>query len=151
MNAVYNYENRRNDWSPFSELQREMNRIFSSPVCEIQEGAEDYLLTLEVPGVPKDKLEIGVRDEALTVKGERPNHGKFTRSFSLPAGTDAEKIEASCEDGLLRIVVPKPAAAKPKQIKISNTATPGLLTRWFGHSKEKKEEQYSSPPTQAAS
>ena len=87
----------------------------------------------ELPGVEKDKIAIDVNGRVLTVKGERSSdnevnqdndyrrersYGRFERSFSLPDGTDSEKIRAEYKDGVLTLNIPKPESSKTKQISV---------------------------------
>jgi HSP20 family protein len=144
-------------WSPTPSARRSREMDWS-PACEVLEKNGDYLLTLEVAGTPKEKLKLEVDENRLTISGEREsetfsddegNHyserrfGKFQRSFSLPAGTDVDRIEASYQDGLLRIHVPKAASTQPKRIEITdqssnNPDSPGLLAKWIGNGSSKK-------------
>lgn len=128
------------------------------PVCDVEELSDHYLLSLEMPGMKKEDIKLEVHEGQLTVSGERQTessqrqesqryserrYGKFQRSFTLPVGIDADKVEANYQDGVLRIVVPKTESAKPRQIKIGNGGS-----RFFGkfltQPKEAKEEVHSS-------
>ena len=90
-------------------------------------------MTVELPGVEADDLEITLEDGLLTIQGERHfahdsseqqfhrierRYGAFRRSITLPAQVQAEQIEASFENGVLQIVVPKMEEAKPKRIQV---------------------------------
>lgn len=109
------------------------NRWAWNPVVDIYEGEGSYVVTAEIPGVDKKDIEIDVKDRILTLKGERTtdtkvdedhyyrrerHHGRFERTFSLPADVDADKIDASFKDGVLKIEIPKPEEKKPKQITV---------------------------------
>jgi HSP20 family protein len=111
-----------------------------TPACDVEEDKDRFLLTLEMPGVKKEDLRIEVLDNQLVVRGERRDErkgrdgaaryserrfGKFERSFALPAGIDASRIEASYEDGMLQLRVPKAEAAKPRTIRIQDRAVQG--------------------------
>ena len=104
-----------------------------NPVVDIYEGEGSYVVTAEIPGVDKKNIEIDVKDRILTLKGERSaenevdedhyyrrerSHGRFERTFSLPADVDTDKIDASFKDGVLKIEIPKPEERKPKQITV---------------------------------
>jgi HSP20 family protein len=140
-----------------NELRREMDRLFDGafsreasspaqwqPACDVTEGEDHYLLTLEVPGVPKDQIKIEVVDRQINVSGERKlepqsgawyserRFGGFFRSFTLPSGVDGSKIEAHHQDGILRILVPKAESARPRQIKIAEGGQPGFLKKLLG-------------------
>jgi HSP20 family protein len=137
-------------WDPFQDLlsiQDEMNQLFGrvfgqqsgpgqrawAPALDIAERPDAYLLTVEVPGVKPEDLDITLEGGVLTVQGERRfqdestdqqwhrverRYGAFRRSITLPSQTQADKIEASFEDGLLHITVPKTDAAMPKRIEV---------------------------------
>jgi HSP20 family protein len=104
-----------------------------APALDISERKDAYLVTVELPGVEADDLEITLEDGLLTIQGERQfaqesseqqfhrverRYGAFRRSITLPAQVQAEQIEASFENGVLRIVVPKMEEAKPKRIQV---------------------------------
>ena len=87
----------------------------------------------DLPGVDPKDVEIALDGNRLTVKGERKaehagkdggyfhqerSYGSFARSFMLPKGIEAEKIEASAKNGTLEVVVPFPAEVKPKRIPV---------------------------------
>jgi HSP20 family protein len=103
------------------------------PALDISERKDAYLVTVELPGVKMDDLEITLEDTLLTIQGERHfahdsseqqfhrverRYGAFRRSITLPAQVMAEGIEASAEDGVLQILVPKMEEAKPKRIQV---------------------------------
>jgi HSP20 family protein len=133
-----------NDWS---QLQREMNRLFNRfgdrvdwptlaaayPPVNVWEDKEKLSVEAELPGMQLDKLEIYVSEgNQLTIQGERPQlssdkgtwHrqergvGKFSRTITLPVLVDAEKVEARFENGILHVALPKSETAKPRQIKV---------------------------------
>ena len=121
---------------------RNLDRFFDDAVtavvphteaaCDIEENATHYLLNFDVPGVTKENLKIELKENVLTISGERKNlrdeknkshlveriHGKFYRAVTLPTEVDANKIEAAYRDGVLQVSVPKAEAAKPRQIPI---------------------------------
>jgi HSP20 family protein len=104
-----------------------------SPALDISERKDAYLVTVELPGVETDDLEITMEDGLLTIQGERHfahdsseqqfhrverRYGAFRRSITLPAQVQAEQIEASFDNGVLQILVPKMEEAKPKRIQV---------------------------------
>jgi HSP20 family protein len=104
-----------------------------APALDISERKDAYLVTVELPGVDAEDLEITMEDGLLTIQGERHfahdsseqqfhrverRYGAFRRSITLPAQVQAEQIEASFENGVLQIVVPKMEEAKPKRIQV---------------------------------
>jgi HSP20 family protein len=104
-----------------------------APALDISERKDAYLVTVELPGVEAEDLEITMEDGLLTIRGERHfahdsseqqfhrverRYGAFRRSITLPAQVQAEQIEASFDNGVLQILVPKMEEAKPKRIQV---------------------------------
>ena len=106
-----------------------------SPSADISETDQEYLIRASLPAVRKEDVSVTVEDGMLTVSGERRQreeqkdekfhkvesfYGSFSRSFSLPEGTDPSAIRAESKDGVLTIHVPKmkAAARKPTTIKV---------------------------------
>jgi HSP20 family protein len=104
-----------------------------APALDISERKDAYLVTVELPGVEPDDLEITLEDGLLTIQGERHfahdsteqqfhrverRYGAFRRSITLPAQVQAEQIEASFDNGVLQIMVPKMEEATPKRIQV---------------------------------
>jgi len=103
------------------------------PVTDVYETEEAYHIEMEVPGINKEDIKIEVKDNTLTVRGERSldnednskNYsrserirGSFTRSWGLPKTADQENIAAENKDGLLTITLSKKAEVQPKTIDI---------------------------------
>jgi len=129
-------------WRELNQLRREMDRLFESamgrreiayPPCNVWSGDEDILVTCELPGVAKDDVNISVTGDTLTISGERKaddkvdqatyhrrerGTGSFSRSVQLPGRVEAEKVDASYEDGVLTLRLPKAAEEKPRKIEI---------------------------------
>ena len=110
-----------------------------APALDISERKDAYLVTVELPGVEPDDLQITLEDGLLTVQGERHfahdsseqhfhrverRYGTFRRSITLPAHVMADGIEASVDNGVLQILVPKMEEATPKRIQVR----PGRMT-----------------------
>lgn len=109
-----------------------------SPLVDVFEDADAITLKVEVPEVDAKDVEITVDGNTLTLKGERKleneekrdgyhrierTYGAFSRSFTLPSTVEAENIRAESKDGVLRIVLPKKAETRPRQIKVGVAAT----------------------------
>lgn len=103
------------------------------PAVELSENDHSYTVTVEVPGVNKDDVHVDLHEGMLVIHGEKKSereekkergryiersYGSFSRSFTLPADANADRLEASFKDGVLKIVVPRSEAAKPRQIAI---------------------------------
>lgn len=138
-------------YSPtFRSLRREIDRLFDdllnpseenetrmsmwSPHTDISETDDRYVLRMDMPGLSRSDLNIELRNDTLTVSGERKNeheesrenfhrversYGRFFRSFTLPNAGDTEKVKAQMKDGVLTIEIPKREESKPRRIEIS--------------------------------
>jgi HSP20 family protein len=108
-----------------------------TPPVDVYEDEHNLVLKLEVPGMNDEDLKISLENNTLTVTGERKfdkeekeenfhrierRYGTFTRTFRLPTTVDTESVEAGYDKGILKVTLAKRAEAKPKQIKIGNTA-----------------------------
>jgi len=118
---------------PFEEGVTRAPLAFT-PATDIYEDDEALQLKFELAGVdPKDVL-IRLDQGVLTVKGERKlehegskghyrhrdcSYGTFNRRFLVPPSVDTDQIQAESKDGVLRVRLPKKAAAKPKSIRVS--------------------------------
>lgn len=140
-------------WDPFRDLisiQDRMNRLFEQtlartreeegiaastwmPAVDIYETPDQVVMKAELPGLTREDIEINVRDNALSLRGQRKfekdvkeenylrierAYGSFQRSFTLPVTIQQDKIKAVFRDGVLELTLPKAEEARPKQIKI---------------------------------
>jgi HSP20 family protein len=109
-------------------------RGFWTPAIDMYEGDEAFTVKAELPGFSKDDVQVEIKDNRLTLKGERKRetdvkdaqyhrvervYGAFERSIRLPAVVDADKAEATFKDGVLKLKLPKAEEAKPKPITIT--------------------------------
>ena len=116
-----------------ADVQGEETRAWMPPV-DVQETPDAYLFHAELPGLTKDDINITLENNVLRLSGERKlekdakkenyhrverTYGTFTRSFTLPTQVDADKVQASFENGILTVAVPKAEQAKPRKIAIS--------------------------------
>jgi HSP20 family molecular chaperone IbpA len=102
-----------------------------APPVDIHESREDFLLLADLPGVQQADLTVRLDQGELSFEGLRRRRGLgellagrdedvlFRRSFTLPGGIDADKIEANLVSGVLRLRIPKAAAFKPRQITVT--------------------------------
>ncbi len=103
------------------------------PPVNLYDDGESFLVRTELPGVDKDTLEISVKGDQLTLRGERkqqaanPNAayhrresegGQFRRVVTLPQPVDADKITASFKNGVLEVVLPRVPEAQPRRIAV---------------------------------
>ena len=140
-------------WDPLRELtglKDRLNRLFESamrrggvpgssdlsgwsPAIDLREEAGAFLLTAEIPGVPRQDVTLRVEGRTVIVEGERRSggptrgaellrmersYGPFSRSFALPAGVDPAKSRATLRQGVLEIRMPKATRAKSAAVKV---------------------------------
>jgi HSP20 family protein len=138
-------------WDPFREiaaLQNDMSRFMGAfreggngatqdrtwvPALDVWETENDIVYSLDLPGIPEEKVSVEFENGALTVSAERERSsdvkqdgfyryerrvGSFARSISLPEGVTEDGIKASFADGVLEVRVRKPEEAKPHRIEI---------------------------------
>jgi HSP20 family protein len=104
----------------------------TTPAATVHSTTDGWTLELEMPGVPRDAVEISCHDDMLTVIGRRPatteepaplhaeiDHSDYQRAFRLDPAIDAAAITASMEQGLLTLVLPKAEAAKPRKVAVA--------------------------------
>ena len=104
------------------------------PAVDVFEKEDRFVVKVEPPGMKEDDIDVSVVGDTLSIKGEKKteteiqeegyyrcerNYGSFYRSIPLPSNVDANKIEASFEDGVLEVALPKSAKIKPKKIAVS--------------------------------
>jgi len=128
-------------------LQGDVNRLFErfggatgdaaqrrwTPPLDIHEEQDHFVVRCDLPGLAEQDVEIEVENRVLRIAGERRTgrdakregyrrieraYGRFERMLTLPDGVDADAIEASFDRGVLQLLVPKPAQAKPRRIQI---------------------------------
>jgi len=106
-----------------------------SPSVDIFETEGEIVVKAELPGMDRKDIQLNLENNILSLRGERKftketkdenyhrierSYGVFSRSFSIPATVDEEKIRADYKDGVLKIFLPKKEQARPKQIKIAS-------------------------------
>ncbi|MCW2883986.1 MAG: hypothetical protein QOE54_3107 [Streptosporangiaceae bacterium] len=101
-----------------------------TPLADVAETDDSYVIELELPGVDKDHVDIQMNDNELIVTGELVQKergrlrrrtrrvGRFEYRVVLPGDVNAEQVSANLSEGVLAITVPKAAAAKPRHVEI---------------------------------
>ena len=132
-NKMFNSLGNRFGFGNGDDVDKEYENAVWSPLSDIYEDKNNYILTLDLPGINKDNVKISYVDGQLNISGERKNekeskdgtyhrversYGKYFRSFSLPKEIKDDKIDAEFKDGQLTITVPKAEEVKPKEIDI---------------------------------
>ena len=134
-------------WTPllnFPELGEDLGRWFDAPIngsdststfmpkLDIVQTADALQFYADLPGFEKEDVSIEIEEGRLTLSGERSMDeeyqnslvraeratGSFTRTFRLPSHVDAAKAKASFKNGVLKLVLPKLEAAKPRKVEI---------------------------------
>lgn len=135
-------------WNSFSQLDRLFDQVVNdvmgkpvggslltpgfTPSVDVRSSESELCLSLDVPGLKQEDLELNVENGVLTIKGERKyngspeerawlgrRYGAFTASYALPDYVDTNALSAQLSDGVLTIRAPKHERAKPKKIPIS--------------------------------
>ncbi|NNN07334.1 MAG: Hsp20/alpha crystallin family protein [Elusimicrobia bacterium] len=103
------------------------------PRADIRETDKEYILDVVLPGVKKEDVKVEMKDDVLTVSGEKKSekeekgktwlrressYGSFVRSFALPEGLHPEDVKASCKDGVLTLTMRKPAEVKSRGVSV---------------------------------
>lgn len=125
-------ERRFNGFLP-AEWKEEMNLSGFSPAVNTREDDKAYYIHADLPGVDKKDIHIDLKDNMLTLSGERKHkeeikekdyyklesfYGKFQRSFTLPDDADGNSIDAKTENGVLNITISKTAPKETKKIEV---------------------------------
>src|SRR2546430_17134665 len=122
----------RGDWNR-AGLQEHAEPTEHVPQSESYLDGNSFRIKVDLPGIDPQELELTVKDNQLTLKGERKaaqeqqngnrlqqevRYGAFARTFTLPEGVRAEEVHARAHYGVLEITVPLPAAQMPKKIPV---------------------------------
>lgn len=141
---------------PVSQLHREIDRLFDeafsgfpgvfrnrwewpeetslilSPSIDIKESETDYVVSVEVPGVAKDDVDIRLEGNRLTIRGEKKqekkedkenyhcverHYGSFERTLTLPQDANVDDVSANFKDGVLTIDIKRKAKSAPKEVR----------------------------------
>jgi len=115
-------------WNEWFDTSSALGRAITVPAVNITENVNDYNISVAAPGLKKNDFHINVDGNMLTISAEKEetkeekeeenytrkeyNYSSFSRSFTLPQEVNREKIEASYEDGVLKLVLPKKEEVK---------------------------------------
>ena len=119
---------RRNDYFEYSTTCRG-----SYPAIDLFQKDDDTVLTIELPGVKKEDINIEIKDNLFRISGERKidypekasvhrlerRNINFDRTIKLPIRVNTEKVAAEYENGVLKVKLPRAESDKPKQIKVA--------------------------------
>ncbi len=130
--------------APLLDMRRELDRIFDAfaelpvsagltafPPVNVFEDGEKLVVEAELPGLKMEDLDISASADELTIKGKRVEEksdaafhrrervmGEFVRVLSLPTDVDADRVEATLQDGVLTVTLPKAAVARTRKITV---------------------------------
>ena len=133
---------------PFSAFRQQMNEMFENfyrhfelgtyegwaPPVNVLEEEGRVCVTAELPGMEENEIEVSVKEGVLTIKGEKKEpkgykpenyfraerqYGRFVREIELPCEVETEKIDASCKNGVLTVMLPKSKEAEKEVKKIA--------------------------------
>jgi HSP20 family protein len=120
-------------WSNNDYTGEDIKEGIWQPAVDIYETADSIVIKAELPDIEQKDIDVRIEDNLLTIKGERKHEsdvkkenyhrieryfGSFQRSFKLPATVQQEKVAATCEKGVLTVILPKKEEIKPKQITV---------------------------------
>jgi HSP20 family protein len=137
-------------WTPWTELaglHRDLDSIFGRvfgktaarqsvdsfvPAADVRRVGDKWMLSMALPGISPDKLEIDVVGRTLRVRGDRMateksksepiiseiSYGRFDRELTLPEDIDSQHVEATYRHGMLELVLPLSEGAKSRRIEV---------------------------------
>jgi HSP20 family protein len=134
-------------WEEMNRVQRELDRMVDAfkpdhswnasafPAINAWTNDDEEIVTAELPGAEPNDIEITIVNDVLTITGERKvtepadeiryhrrerYNGKFTRSIQLAFPVDSDHVTASYEHGVLRVVLPRAEADRPRKISVKS-------------------------------
>jgi HSP20 family protein len=155
--ALVRWEPVRELTSIQSEMNRLFNTFFDTPTTgngagnglrrwipamDLVETDEHFVLKADLPGLTEADVNVEVEDNVLILSGERKAEhedkregyvrverafGSFRRSLTLPEGIDPEAVQASFDNGVLEVRIPKPEERKPRKVAIQVGERPAAI------------------------
>ncbi len=135
-------------FQPFAEFEREIDRLFGGRLTgssqssasvavplDVQEDQNGLTVTVDLPGVRKEDIQVAYDDGILTIAAERKTttdskedgylrreryQGRFERRLAVRTPINVDAIKATYKEGVLHLTLPKTEAAKPKQISVGD-------------------------------
>ena len=104
-----------------------------TPTVDIREDQNHLTITMDLPGVRPEDVKLSLENQVLSISGEKQtanqekdeqwhrwerSYGRFERTFTLPQTVDAERIEATTDNGVLTVRLPKSEKARPREIPV---------------------------------
>jgi HSP20 family protein len=133
-------------WDPLYEIERIFSQLGAaegsgdvanlsdgfSPIADVEEADDSYVIDLELPGVKKDDVEISVAGRRVIISGQRKEKervgvmrrrerlvGSFRFEIELPTELDEQSVTASLDDGVLNVRIPKRNDDRARRIQVS--------------------------------
>ncbi len=109
-------------------------RLDGTPATEMYDREDKFVVRVELPGVKKEDIKVSFLGDTLTISGElgvesevKPEdyyhcercYGSFARAITIPGAIETENIEATYDNGILEITLPKVMETKPKKVEIA--------------------------------
>jgi len=100
------------------------------PAADVKREGDKWMVSIAVPGISPDKLDVDIVGRTLRVRGERSSeektepvmseivYGRFEREFTLPEDIDAQHVQATYRHGMLELVLPLKESAKPYRVEV---------------------------------
>ena len=123
-------------WDPFQEMPRRWLGGEESayiPTFDVKEEKDAFVFKADLPGIKEQDVDVSITGNRLTVSGKRQeekvdesesyycrerSYGSFSRSFTLPDSVNSDQIQASMQEGVLSLRIPKSPEAQPKKIAL---------------------------------
>jgi len=140
-----NMTRHNNPWGFFDQLQHELHNPAVkrtaheshdwAPAVDVKENDKNYTLLIDVPGIDPKDIDVSMEKGVLAIKGQRDknetidgenykrverSYGSFARYFDLPESADAENIEATANNGVLTVTIPKQEVAVSRRIEVKH-------------------------------
>ncbi|HZN99179.1 MAG TPA: Hsp20/alpha crystallin family protein [Gemmatimonadales bacterium] len=128
---------------PFSEQGNVITSTWFAPT-DVSESENTLRISMELPGVDPSDVRLSLENNVLTIRGEKKQqseennervhrfertYGMFERTFALPNTVDPDQIEARYENGVLLVTIPRAERAKPREIRVSTSASGSTQVR----------------------
>ena len=127
------FDRRMRDFAwPFRRFRRPIMEAWL-PDIDVFEREGKIVVRADLPGMRAEDVEVSVEGDLITITGKREEEkevkeenyycserafGEFSRTVRLPEGSTAEEIEATCSEGVLEVMIPKPSAPEAKSVKV---------------------------------
>lgn len=140
LSPFFNYRSPSADiFADFEKLFAEPNQSYMASQSEVHEEENHFLISVDLPGVKKEDVNIELTEGLLSISGERKHRAseagswKFNKKFTIPRSIDRDQVQANFENGVLELYLPKLKSAQTKKIEIQ-TNRESFFSRLLGSS-----------------